>query len=212
MGLWLCDWSKGSTEKCVGLQLCVPVPTLGCHYGFTRPVIFLDKRATPSKVGWKPSLHTRPGFLQKVFQLSTPHRQPVVKWQHAAQHVITGQIRLRSRQHYGVRHHFVKCTHWFHINFSDLQHTNYVPTKASVGLLKGTIWIQVIIMVADVTKTKSPMTRVCFSMGVSSSRENQFETWTGVSLIVGYDLALCPHRVVTWPPDCSWSRGIASGG
>ena len=69
MGLWLCDRSRGSAEKCSALQLCFLVPTLGCHV--IDLVIFLDKRDAPSQVGWTPSPLTRPGFLQKVCQLST---------------------------------------------------------------------------------------------------------------------------------------------
>lgn len=53
MGFWVGTCSNGSAEKCVRLQLCVLVSTLGCH-GFG-PLInwvrFLDMRAAPSKVG-----------------------------------------------------------------------------------------------------------------------------------------------------------------
>ena len=49
MGLWLCDQSRGSAEKCLALQLCFLVPTLGCH--LIDWVIFLDQRDAPSQMG-----------------------------------------------------------------------------------------------------------------------------------------------------------------
>ena len=70
---WVGDCSNRSAEERVRLRLCCLVWTLGCH-GFGSLVDlarFLVRRAAPSKVGWTPSLRIRPGFPQKVDQLST---------------------------------------------------------------------------------------------------------------------------------------------
>ncbi len=64
---------NGSTEKRVGLQLCLLASTLACQ-GFGSRIHlarFLEMRAAPSKVGWIPSLLIRPGPPQNVNQLST---------------------------------------------------------------------------------------------------------------------------------------------
>ena len=74
MGFWVGNCSNGSAEKCVGLQLCLLVSTLSCHgFGFgclINLAMFREIRAAPSKVGCMPSLLIRPGFPQKVCQLS----------------------------------------------------------------------------------------------------------------------------------------------
>ena len=139
IGLWLCDRARGSAEKCLALQLCFLVPTLGCH--LIDWVIFLDKRDAPSQVGWTPSPLTRPGFLQKASYanyLQSPHhlqdttRQRAVKRQHAAEHVITCCVRERARENYCVWHRFCKSTHRLNINFSDLRHAKPGVVAADV--------------------------------------------------------------------------------
>ena len=69
MGLRVGDCTRGSAEKCVRLQLCFLVPTLDCQVLEINCIIFLDKRAAPSNVGWMPSLLIKPGFPQKGCQL-----------------------------------------------------------------------------------------------------------------------------------------------
>ncbi len=63
---------NGSTEKRVGLQLCLLASTLCRGFGSRIYLArFLEMRAAPSKVGWVPSLLIRPGLPQNVCQLST---------------------------------------------------------------------------------------------------------------------------------------------
>ena len=187
----------------LALQLCVLVPTLGCH--LIDLVIFLDKRAAPSQVGWTPSPLTRPGFLQTLCQLfakpgavyRTAAGQP------AAKHVITCCVRERSRENYRVRHRFCKSTNstltWV---TSDIRsQESLLPTWITILLYLGLVlassfsldrwlWPLQLTVVAGVAKltflrTESPITRVCFSTGPWLSGENLFEPWAGGSLTSG---------------------------
>ena len=63
----------------------------------------------------------------------TQPRQPAVKRQHVAKHVITCCVRERSRENYCVRHRFCKCTHRLNINFSDLRHAKPGVVAADVN-------------------------------------------------------------------------------
>ena len=114
MGLWLCDWSRGSAEKCVTLQLCVLVPPLGCH--FIHWVIFLDKRDAPSQVGWT-RLSEQDQVSSKQFASCVQSPEPFTGQHLDIQRLkdnmrlnITCRVRKRSRGNYRVRHRFCKST------------------------------------------------------------------------------------------------------
>ena len=226
--------SRGSAEKCLALQLCFLVPTLGCHV--IDLVIFLDKRDAPSQVGWTPSPLTRPGFLQKVCQLST--KPTPFTGHHLDSQRLKDNMRLNMASP-DVLGRGPEKTTVSDIDFakahtdstltlvtSDIRsRESLLPTWITILLYLGLVLassfslesmspalapamqLTVVAGVANLTflRTESPITRVCFSMGASLSGENLLETWVGGSLIVGFlRVALCPLRTVTQPP---WAPG-----
>ena len=100
MGLRVGDCTRGSAEKCVRLQLCFLVPTLDCQVLEINCIIFLDKRAAPSNVGWMPSLLIKPGFPQKGCQLSMKptwfagHHLDSQRWKDAMRLYMTSLVTL----------------------------------------------------------------------------------------------------------------------
>ena len=216
MGLWLCDWSRGSAEKCLALQLCFLVPTLGCH--LIDWVIFLDKRDAPSQVSPNKTRFP-PKSLPIIYKTHaicrTPPQQPAVKRQHAP--VVLGRGPEKNTvSHIVFAKAHTDCT--LTLVTSDMRsRESLLPTWITILLYLGLalassfsfdsmspavapgMQLTMVTGVAKFTflRTESPMTRVCFSTGPSLSCENLCETWAGWSLIVCFlRIALCPLQTV----------------
>jgi len=96
MGFWGGSSRWEAAEKCVRLQLCILVSTLGCHiFGHISryancPLQSEMDAISPNQTSFLPE--RLPTIYVAHIVCWPPPRQPAVKWRHATKYIITSQI------------------------------------------------------------------------------------------------------------------------